>query len=82
MIPRCRQNASSAPAKSWFGRSRSAKARLVVVAFETAAATGPNSLKLVSAIALGGKKSAVEAKGVDLERLGDKRSPPAAYGRH
>ncbi len=47
-IPRWWQKVSSAPAKSWFGRSRSAKARLVVSASTLAAATGPNSLKLVS----------------------------------
>ena len=39
VMPRSRQKASSAPAKSWFGRSRSAKARLVVAA--PAAATAP-----------------------------------------
>ena len=46
-MPCCRQKASSAPAKSWFGRSRSAKARLSVFA-RRGRATGPNSLKLVS----------------------------------
>ena len=47
-MPRWRQKASSAPAKSWFGRSRSAKARLVVVARIAADGSGPKSLKLVS----------------------------------
>jgi len=47
-MPRCRQKDSSVPAKSWFGRSRSAKARLVAVAPDAADGIGPNSLKLVS----------------------------------
>ena len=47
-MPRSRQNVSSAAAKSWFGRSRSAKARLVGLRAGAGDGTGPNSLKLVS----------------------------------